>query len=127
MPVTTLGAHTFGFVWSCFAKEALVRLGEAGFRHVQLMATPPHYDPWTKDAELTERLRSILDRYGMSLLALDLASSDINLASPSVDVVDFAVDAYARAIDRAPNSERNGSVSDLADVTLCCQRPTIAS
>jgi sugar phosphate isomerase/epimerase len=103
--VTTLGAHTFDFVWSCLAEEALVRLGEAGFRHVQLMATPPHYDPWTKDAELTRRLRSILDRYGMSLLALDLASSDINLASPSADVVDFAVEAYARTIDRAAELE----------------------
>jgi sugar phosphate isomerase/epimerase len=99
--MTTLGAHTFGFVWSCLAEEALGRLGEAGFRHVQLMATPPHYDPWTKDAELAKRLRSILDRHGMSLLALDLASSDIKLASPSADVVDLAVDAYARAIDRA--------------------------
>jgi len=96
-----LGAHTFGFVWSCLADEALERLGEAGFRQVQLMATPPHYDPWKQDPALTKRLRSILDRHGMSLLALDLASSDVNLASPSADVVDFAVDAYARTIDRA--------------------------
>jgi deoxyribonuclease-4 len=96
-----LGAHTFGFLWGCLADEALERLGEAGLRHVQLMAPPPHYDPWTQVPALTRRLGSILERHGMSLLALDLASSDINLASPSVDVVDFAVDAYARAIDRA--------------------------
>lgn len=101
MPVLTLGAHTFGFVWDCLADQALEQLGNAGFRHVQLMATPPHYDPWAEDAGLTRRLRAILARHGMSLLALDLASSDINLASPSADVVDFAVDAYARAIDRA--------------------------
>jgi deoxyribonuclease IV len=101
MPAATLGAHTFGFVWNCLADEAFARLGEAGFRHIQLMATPPHYDPWAEDPELTRRLRSILDRHGMSLLALDLASSDINLASPSADVVDFAVDAYARGVDRA--------------------------
>ncbi len=101
MPVLTLGAHTFGFVWDCLADRALEQLGEAGFRHVQLMATPPHYDPWTEDTGLTKRLRATLARHGLSLLALDLASSDINLASPSADVVDFAVDAYARAIDRA--------------------------
>lgn len=99
MPI--LGAHTFGFVWNSPAEEAIERIGEAGFRHVQLMATPPHYDPWKQDAALTKRLRHILDRHGLSLLALDLASSDINLASPSADVVDFAVDAYARTIDRA--------------------------
>ena len=96
-----LGAHTFGFVWNCPADEAIEQIGQAGFRYLQLMATPPHYDPWTKDESVTKRLRSILDRHGISLLALDLASSDINLASPSCDVVDFAVDAYARAIDRA--------------------------
>jgi sugar phosphate isomerase/epimerase len=101
MPTVTLGAHTFGFVWNCLADEAFERLAEAGFRHVQLMATAPHYDPWAENPELTRRLRSILDRHGVSLLALDLASSDINLASPSADVVDFAVDAYARGIDRA--------------------------
>ena len=65
------------------------------------MATPPHYDPWTEELGVTKRLRSILDRHDISLLALDLASSDINLASPSSDVVDFAVDAYTRTIDRA--------------------------
>ena len=101
MSTAILGAHTFGFVWNCLADEAFERLAEAGFRHVQLMATPPHYDPWAENPELTRRLRSILYRNGMSLLALDLASSDINLASPSADVVDFAVDAYARGIDRA--------------------------
>jgi sugar phosphate isomerase/epimerase len=96
-----VGAHTFGFAWDCLAEQTFERIAEAGFRHVQLMATPPHYDPWTNDRELTKRLRSILDQYGMTLLALDLASSDINLASASADVVDFAVDAYARTIDRA--------------------------
>lgn len=101
MPLPLLGAHTFGFVWNSTADEALERLGEAGFRHVQLMATPPHYDPWKQDSGSTKRLQSILGRHGMSLLALDLASNDINLASPSDDVVDFSVDAYARAIDRA--------------------------
>ncbi len=96
-----LGAHTFGFVWNCPADEAVEQIGQAGFRHLQLMATPPHYDPWAQESSVTKQLRSILDRHGISLLALDLASSDINLASPSSDVVDFAVDAYARTIDRA--------------------------
>lgn len=96
-----LGAHTFGFVWNCPAEEAIEQIGAAGFRSIQLMATPPHYDPWALDAGVTKRLRSIIDRHGLSLLALDLASSDINLASPSADVVKFAVQAYARTIDRA--------------------------
>jgi sugar phosphate isomerase/epimerase len=94
------GAHTFGFVWHSDADDALRAIGQAGFRHVQLMATPPHFDPWTQDADRTRRLRSVLDHFGMDLVALDLASSDINLASPSHDVVSFSLDAYRRAIDR---------------------------
>jgi deoxyribonuclease-4 len=44
-----LGAHTFGFAWDCVAEEAIERLAAAGYRSIQLMATPPHFDPWQKD------------------------------------------------------------------------------
>ncbi|MGJ5176305.1 sugar phosphate isomerase/epimerase family protein [Bradyrhizobium oligotrophicum] len=101
MILPALGAHTFGFVWDCAADEAIERLAAAGYRAVQLMATPPHFDPWRADAARTRRIRAVLDRYGLSLLALDLASSDVNLASPAPHVVDFAVEAYSAAIDRA--------------------------
>ncbi len=101
MTSPALGAHTFGFVWRSSAAQALEALGEAGFRHVQLMATPPHFDPWRFDPSLTQTLRRLLGRYRLSLIALDLASNDVNLASPSRDVVDFAVDAYTKTIARA--------------------------
>ena len=101
MTVPVLGAHTFGFAWDCAAEEAIPQLADAGYRTVQLMATPPHFDPWRHDAARTRRIGALIERYGLSLLALDLASSDINLASPSADVVDFAVEAYSSAIDRA--------------------------
>lgn len=101
MTLPVLGAHTFGFAWDCAAEAAIERLAVAGYRSIQLMATPPHFDPWIEDAGRTRRVRAVLERHGMSLLALDLASSDINLASPAPHVVDFAVEAYAAAIDRA--------------------------
>ncbi|WP_377831357.1 sugar phosphate isomerase/epimerase family protein (plasmid) [Bradyrhizobium lupini] len=101
MTIPVLGAHTFGFAWDCVAEEAIGQLANAGYRTIQLMATPPHFDPWQQDAARTQRIRALIERYGLSLLALDLASSDINLASPSTDVVDFAVEAYSAAIDRA--------------------------
>jgi len=101
MTLPVLGAHTFGFAWDCVAEDALERLAAVGYRTIQLMATPPHFDPWTQDAARTRRIRALIERHGLSLLALDLASSDINLASPSPDVVDFAVASYAAAIDRA--------------------------
>lgn len=101
MTLAVLGAHTFGFAWDCIAEDAIARLAEAGYRTVQLMATPPHFDPWQQDAARTRRICALLERHGLSLLALDLASSDINLASPAPHVVDFAVEAYSAAIDRA--------------------------
>jgi sugar phosphate isomerase/epimerase len=101
MTLPVLGTHTFGFAWDCGAEDAIERLAAAGYRTIQLMATPPHFDPWTQDAARTRRIRALIERHGLSLLALDLASSDINLASPSQDVVDFAVSSYAAAIDRA--------------------------
>jgi sugar phosphate isomerase/epimerase len=101
MKPLALGAHTFGFAWECEAEQAMEQLAAAGYRTIQLMATPPHFDPWQSDPRRTDRLRRIIERHGLSLLALDLASSDINLASPAPAVVDFAVAAYSAAIDRA--------------------------
>jgi deoxyribonuclease-4 len=101
MTLPVLGAHTFGFAWDCVAEEAIERLAAAGYCTIQLMATPPHFDPWQQDVARTSRIRALLKRHGLSLLALDLASSDINLASSAPHVVDFAVDAYFAAIERA--------------------------
>ncbi|OAF19970.1 MULTISPECIES: sugar phosphate isomerase/epimerase [Bradyrhizobium] len=101
MTTPVLGAHTFGFAWDCVAEEAIAQLADAGYRTVQLMATPPHFDPWRQDAARTRRIGALIERYGLSLLALDLASSDINLASPSPHVVDFAVASYEATIERA--------------------------
>lgn len=95
-----LAAHTFGFVWQDSAEATFETLGAAGFRDVQLMAAPPHFDPWRDDAPRTARLRAVIARYGLRVVAGDLASSDINLASPSSEVVSFAVDAYRRLVAR---------------------------
>lgn len=93
-----LAAHTFGFTWHTDAEAAFENIAAAGFKQVQLMAAPPHFDPWRIDPARAKRLRAILERNGMTLLAADLASSDINLASASPDVTAFAIDAYSRTI-----------------------------
>lgn len=95
-----LAAHSFGFVWPDSAETAFEAMAKAGFRHLQLMAAPPHFDPWRSDAARTARLRAIIEKHGLRLLAADLASSDINLASASSDVVEFSVEAYRRLVAR---------------------------
>jgi deoxyribonuclease IV len=101
MTLPALGAHTFGFAWDCVAEEAIERLAVAGYRSIQLMAPPPHFDPWEQNVARSRRILALIERHALSLLALDLASSDINLASPAPHVVDFAVASYEAAIDRA--------------------------
>lgn len=95
-----LAAHTFGF-WQDSAETAFEALGLGGFRHIQLMAAPPHFDPWRDDQARTARLSALIERHRLRLLAADLASSDINLASASADVVAFSVDAYGRLAARS--------------------------
>jgi sugar phosphate isomerase/epimerase len=101
MTLPRLGAHTFGFVWQADAETALSTLIENGFSTLQLMATPPHFDPWKSPPEVQARIRSLVDRAHADLLAIDLASSDVNLASPAQEVVDFAIAAYCAAVERA--------------------------
>ena len=101
MEVAAFGAHTFGFIWSHQPEAAIAAIAAEGCSCVQLMATPPHFDPWREDAVRTKALRAALSREKLDLLALDLASNDVNLASPSDEVRAFAVDAYRRAIARA--------------------------
>lgn len=95
------GAHTFGFVWRNTPEEAFDAIGRCGVRHVQVMASAPHFDPWVEDAARTQRLRAAMDRNGQVALALDLASNDVNLASPATEVVAFAEASYTRLMARA--------------------------
>lgn len=95
------GAHTFGFAFECDAETAFARLIEQGFTTLELMATPPHFNPWSSPPAVQARLRRKVEDAGGRLLALDLASSDINLASPAPEVVDFSVQSYQALVDRA--------------------------
>lgn len=97
----SLAAHTFGFVAGYDPIAAIVELAGLGVKAVQLMASPPHYDPWLADAPRDAAIRRALQHHDLPLLAVDLASSDINLASTAPAVVAFAVDAYERLIARA--------------------------
>lgn len=101
MKVERLGAHTFGFILSDDPETAFAAIAAQGCTCLQLMATSPHFDPWASDPARTRRLRAALAREKLDLLALDLASNDVNLASPSADVRAFSVAAYRSAIARA--------------------------
>jgi sugar phosphate isomerase/epimerase len=100
MPHPSLGAHTFGFAWSEPSTATLERLTAFGFGNLQLMAIPPHFDPWATDRVQTRILRGIIEKASARLLAIDLSSADVNLASSMPEAVTFGIDAYIAAMDR---------------------------
>ncbi len=92
-----LGAHTFGFIWDRDALKATEDLAANGFRDIQFLAGSPHLDPWGEDRAI---LASIRQAAG-SVVAVDLPSSETNLASVNQAVVDFSVSAYLKVLDLA--------------------------
>ncbi len=96
-----LGAHSFGFLFEADAESAFASLIEAGFLDLELMASPPHFNPWSSPPSTQRRLRALLEQSGARLHALDLASSDVNLASFAPEAVDFALEAYLALLARA--------------------------
>jgi deoxyribonuclease-4 len=96
-----LGVHTFGFIWSHDALQATQDLAAAGFRDFQYLVGSPHLDPWATDRKLPLSVRRAVDHAGGTILAVDLPSSETNLASANQAVVDFSVAAYLRVLDLA--------------------------
>jgi sugar phosphate isomerase/epimerase len=96
-----LGVHTFGFIWDRSALQATEDLAEHGFRHFQYLAGSPHLDPWASDRATLASIRRSVDRIGGSIIAVDLPSSETNLASVNQAVVDFSVSAYLKVLDAA--------------------------
>jgi deoxyribonuclease-4 len=102
-PITNrlLGAHTFGFLWQTDVATAVEDLAEEGFRRFQLLALPPHLDVWNPSSTAIKRLEAAVRSSNGEILAIDLPSSETNLASASGQTVDFAVSAYAAVIEVA--------------------------
>ena len=97
----SLGAHTFGFVWRQDVGAAVEDLAAAGFTKFQLFAMSPHLDAWAPSVDSLERVGRTVRQCSGEILAVDLPSSDINLASPSKDATDFAVTTYLKVLDLA--------------------------
>ena len=97
-----LGAHTAGFMWTDDCATAIQKLANVGVRHFQILATMPHLDLWSAEAQ-AERINQTLAACGGEVLAVDLTSIDLNLASVDPRVVDFTVECYLRALKFAAN------------------------
>jgi sugar phosphate isomerase/epimerase len=88
-------------MWERHALQATEELAAAGFRHFQYLAGSPHLDPWAAERDAVAAVRRAVERVGGSVLAVDLPSSETNLASANQAVVDFSVGAYLKVLDLA--------------------------
>lgn len=93
----TIGAHTFGTVWTHDAASAIDAFAALGFRDFQLMAMAPHLDPW-HGAAAVDGVRRALNACDGRVLAVDLPSSDINIASSTPAAAAFAMQTYEQAL-----------------------------
>lgn len=100
-----LGAHTFGFVWQGHVVDVLRRLGDAGFRAFQLLASSPHIPDLEASGASARAIRDEVAALGGRVLSVDPPVSEINIASPIPEVVEFSVDYYRKAIDFAASIE----------------------
>mgnify|MGYP003582694552 CR=1 FL=1 len=98
---TELGAHTFGFVWQGSVLDVIAQLSQNSFRTFQLLASPPHIPDLDASGVCARAIRAEVDAVGGTVLSLDLPVSEINIASPIREVVEFSVDYYRKAIDFA--------------------------
>lgn len=101
MTMDFVGVHTFGFIWDRHAEQATEDLAARGFRDFQYLAGSPHLDPWAEDRSRVAAVRRAAERVGGRIVAVDLPSSETNLASVNAAVVDFSVSAYLRVLDTA--------------------------
>lgn len=96
-----LGVHTFGFVWDRDAATATRDLSSRGFREFQYLASAPHLDPWADVKAQISAVRRAVSEVNGQILAVDLPSSETNLASPNRTIADASVRHYLSVLDMA--------------------------
>ena len=78
-----LGAATYAFIWTHSLEAIIDQIAAWGFKHVELMPTPPHVWPRTLDQKDRESLRKLFEHRGLEVVALNPTFLDFNIASPN--------------------------------------------
>jgi L-ribulose-5-phosphate 3-epimerase len=81
MSALKLGGITYTYLWALPLEDAVNRLADLGFSHVEIITTPPHCLPRAMDQAARRRMRQLLEARGLTLMALNPPSLDMNVAS----------------------------------------------
>lgn len=94
-----LGASTWAYVDQAPLDQTLTRLARLGYRHVDILARPPHLWPSDLDAGQRKAIRQHLSGEGLTLEALVPPATDHNLCSPTREMRDFSVGIMKNVMD----------------------------
>lgn len=81
-----LGGITYTYLWALPLEDAVNRLADLGFTHVEIITTPPHCLPSAMDRSARRRMKRLLETGGLTLMALNPPSLDMNVASLNDDL-----------------------------------------
>ncbi|KER67893.1 hypothetical protein HR51_30390 [Burkholderia cepacia] len=95
------GVNTYGYIWSEPAVACLARLSTRGFRSFEPVINPPHLPLDGPAPDECASLQRMVDDGEIELTSLNLPSLDVNLASPLVEMRQYSLTIYRRAIDLA--------------------------
>jgi len=76
-----IGVNTMSFMWRYSARDAMELIAAKGYRKFELMAHPPHLDPFMGERALDVLAKFIRDT-GLTVETINLPSLDQNLPAP---------------------------------------------
>ena len=80
------GVNTYSYTLDRTALDCLRRLGEQGYRGIELMMYPGHLWPPDADAASRRELRRTIEALGLRLISLNMPNIDMNIAGASAQM-----------------------------------------
>ena len=114
-----LGSAVYTYLWAMSLEDAISRLADLGFSHVEIMTTPPHCWPRSMDQADRKRLRDLLDSRGLTLMALNPTFLDINIASVNPALREESVRQIKETVELA------GDLGARIAIVSCGRRHTL--
>jgi sugar phosphate isomerase/epimerase len=89
------GVNTYSYTLDRTALDCVKRLGEQGYRGIELMMYPGHLWPAEIDAAGRSALRAASERAGIKITSVNMPNIDINIAGASKEMRDYSLKLLA--------------------------------
>lgn len=96
-----LACATFSYLYVCSLDDALRRLGNIGFREIELTVCLPHVWPRTMDQADRSAMRRLFDKHDLTPCLLNQRFNDVNIASINPGIREETIQEVKDDIDLA--------------------------